>query len=46
MPQVEGRRIERVHSRSGCAAKNLLLILDNCEHVLEPVAAIANAICT
>jgi len=43
MAQVEGRRVdESIPQWLRC--KKLLLIFDNCEHVLEPVAAIANAI--
>ncbi|HTU82265.1 MAG TPA: tetratricopeptide repeat protein [Candidatus Acidoferrales bacterium] len=41
MPQVEGRRIDDSIPR-WLRRKQLLLILDNCEHVLEAVAAIAN----
>jgi predicted ATPase/class 3 adenylate cyclase len=43
MPQVEGRRIDESIVQ-WLRRKNLLLILDNCEHVLEPVAAIASAV--
>jgi predicted ATPase/class 3 adenylate cyclase len=43
MPQVEGRRIDESIPQ-WLRRKKLLLILDNCEHVLEPVAAIAGAI--
>jgi predicted ATPase/class 3 adenylate cyclase len=43
MPQVEGRRVDESIPQ-WLRRKKLLLILDNCEHVLEPVAAIANAI--
>ncbi len=43
MPQVEGRRIDESLPQ-WLRRKKLLLILDNCEHVLETVAAIANAI--
>jgi predicted ATPase/class 3 adenylate cyclase len=43
MPQVEGRRIDE-SIPPWLRRKKLLLILDNCEHVLETVAAIANAI--
>ncbi len=43
MPQVEGRRIDDSIPQ-WLRRKKLLLILDNCEHVLEAVAAIANAI--
>jgi predicted ATPase/class 3 adenylate cyclase len=43
MPQVEGRRIDDAIPK-WLRRKKLLLILDNCEHVLEPVAAIANAV--
>ncbi len=42
MPQVEGRRIDESIPQ-WLSRKKLLLILDNCEHVLEAVAAIANA---
>ncbi len=43
MPQVEGRRIDESIPQ-WLRHKKLLLILDNCEHVLEPVATIADAI--
>ena len=43
MPQVEGRRIDE-SIPLWLKRKRLLLILDNCEHVLEAVAAIADAI--
>jgi predicted ATPase len=43
MPQVEGRRIDESIPQ-WLRRKKLLLILDNCEHVLETVAAIADAI--
>jgi class 3 adenylate cyclase len=43
MPQVEGRRIDESIPQ-WLRRKKLLLILDNCEHVLEPVAAIANVV--
>ena len=43
MPQVEGRRIDESIPQ-WLRRKSMLLILDNCEHVLEPVAAIAHAI--
>ncbi|MGA8532974.1 MAG: tetratricopeptide repeat protein [Candidatus Tumulicola sp.] len=43
MPQVEGRRIDESITQ-WLRRKKLLLILDNCEHVLEAVAAIANAV--
>ncbi len=43
MPQVEGRRIDESIPQ-WLRRKKLLLILDNCEHVLEAVAAIANAV--
>ena len=43
MPQVEGRRIDESIPQ-WLRRKNLLLILDNCEHVLEAVAAIADGI--
>jgi predicted ATPase/class 3 adenylate cyclase len=43
MPQVEGRRIDESIPQ-WLRRKKLLLILDNCEHVLEPVAAITNAV--
>ncbi len=43
MPQVEGRRIDESIPQ-WLRRKKLLLILDNCEHVLETVAAIANAV--
>ncbi len=43
MAQVEGRRIDESIPQ-WLRRKKLLLILDNCEHVLEPVAAIAHAI--
>ena len=41
--QVEGRRVDESIPQ-WLHRKKLLLILDNCEHVLEPVAAIADAI--
>jgi len=43
MPQVEGRRIDESIPQ-WLRRKKLLLILDNCEHVLETVAGIADAI--
>ena len=43
MPQVEGRRVDESIPQ-WLRRKKLLLILDNCEHVLEPVAAIADTI--
>ena len=43
MPQVEGRRIDE-SIQQWLRRKKLLLILDNCEHVLEAVAVIANAV--
>jgi predicted ATPase/class 3 adenylate cyclase len=43
MPQVEGRRVDE-SIPPWLRRKKLLLILDNCEHVLEPVAGIADAI--
>jgi predicted ATPase len=43
MPQVEGRRIDDSIPQ-WLRRKKLLLILDNCEHVLETVAGIADAI--
>jgi predicted ATPase/class 3 adenylate cyclase len=43
MPQVEGRRIDE-SIPLWLKRKKLLLILDNCEHVLETAAAIANGI--
>jgi len=43
MAQVEGRRVDESIPQ-WLRRKKLLLILDNCEHVLEPVAAIADAI--
>jgi predicted ATPase/class 3 adenylate cyclase len=43
MAQVEGRRIDESIPQ-WLRRKKLLLILDNCEHVLEPVAAITNAV--
>jgi predicted ATPase/class 3 adenylate cyclase len=43
MPQVEGRRLDESIPQ-WLRRKKLLLILDNCEHVLEPVAAIADVI--
>jgi predicted ATPase/class 3 adenylate cyclase len=43
MTQVEGRRVDESIPQ-WLKRKKLLLILDNCEHVLEAVAAIANAI--
>ncbi|MDQ6767920.1 MAG: NB-ARC domain-containing protein [Candidatus Eremiobacteraeota bacterium] len=43
MTQAEGRRVDESISQ-WLKRKRLLLILDNCEHVLETVAAIANAI--
>jgi predicted ATPase/class 3 adenylate cyclase len=43
MPQVEGRRIDESIA-PWLRRKKLLLILDNCEHVLEAVAAIASAL--
>ena len=43
MPQVEGRRIDESIPQ-WLRRKKLLLILDNCEHVLEPVATIANTV--
>ncbi len=43
MPQVEGRRIDESIPQ-WLRRKKLLLILDNCEHVLEPAAAIADAV--
>ena len=43
MPQVEDRRVDESIPQ-WLRRKKLLLILDNCEHVLETVAAIANAI--
>jgi predicted ATPase/class 3 adenylate cyclase len=41
--QVEGRRVDESIPQ-WLKRKKLLLILDNCEHVLEAVAAIANAV--
>ena len=43
MTQVEGRRVDESIPQ-WLKRKKLLLILDNCEHVLEAVAAIADAI--
>lgn len=43
MAQVEGRRVDESIPQ-WLKRKKLLLILDNCEHVLEAVAAIADAI--
>ena len=43
MPQVEGRRIDESIPQ-WLRRKRLLLILDNCEHVLDQVAAIANTV--
>jgi predicted ATPase/class 3 adenylate cyclase len=43
MAQVEGRRVDESISQ-WLRRKKLLLILDNCEHVLESVAGIADAI--
>jgi predicted ATPase/class 3 adenylate cyclase len=43
MPQVEGCRIDKSIPQ-WLRRKKLLLILDNCEHILEPVAAITNAV--
>jgi predicted ATPase/class 3 adenylate cyclase/Tfp pilus assembly protein PilF len=43
MPQVEGRRIDESIA-PWLRRKKLLLILDNCEHVLEAVATISNGI--
>ncbi|MBV8529872.1 MAG: adenylate/guanylate cyclase domain-containing protein [Candidatus Eremiobacteraeota bacterium] len=43
MAQVEGRRVDESIPQ-WLRRKKLLLIFDNCEHVLETVAAIANAI--
>jgi predicted ATPase/class 3 adenylate cyclase len=43
MPQVEGRRIDESIPQ-WLKRKKLLLILDNCEHVLETVAAIADGV--
>ncbi|HEV2909428.1 MAG TPA: adenylate/guanylate cyclase domain-containing protein [Candidatus Eremiobacteraceae bacterium] len=43
MTQVEGRRVDESIIQ-WLKRKKLLLILDNCEHVLETVAAIANSI--
>jgi class 3 adenylate cyclase len=43
MPQVEDRRLDESLAQ-WLRRKRLLLILDNCEHVLEPVAAIADIV--
>ena len=43
MTQAEGRRIDESISQ-WLKRKKLLLILDNCEHVLETIASIADAI--
>jgi predicted ATPase/class 3 adenylate cyclase len=43
MAQVEGRRVDESIPQ-WLKRKKLLLIFDNCEHVLEPIASIANAI--
>ena len=43
MAQVEGRRVDDSIPQ-WLKRKKLLLVLDNCEHVLEAVATIANAI--
>ena len=43
MPQVEGRRVDESIPK-WLRRKSVLLILDNCEHVLEAVAAIADAL--
>jgi predicted ATPase/class 3 adenylate cyclase len=43
MTQAEGRRVDESIPQ-WLKRKKLLLILDNCEHVLEAVAGIANAI--
>jgi predicted ATPase/Tfp pilus assembly protein PilF len=43
MTQAEGRRVDESIPQ-WLKRKKLLLILDNCEHVLETVAAIANSI--
>jgi predicted ATPase/class 3 adenylate cyclase len=43
MAQVEGRRVDEAIPQ-WLKRKKLLLILDNCEHVLETVAGVANAI--
>jgi predicted ATPase/class 3 adenylate cyclase len=43
MPQVEGRRIDESIPQ-WLRRKKLLLILDNCEHILEPVAAITDSV--
>jgi predicted ATPase/class 3 adenylate cyclase len=43
MPQVEGRRIDESIA-PWLKRKKLLLILDNCEHVLETAAGIADSI--
>jgi predicted ATPase/class 3 adenylate cyclase len=43
MAQVEGRRVDESIPQ-WLRRKKLLLIFDNCEHVLEPVASIADAV--
>ncbi|MBC5825003.1 MAG: adenylate/guanylate cyclase domain-containing protein, partial [Candidatus Eremiobacteraeota bacterium] len=43
MPQAQGQRLDE-SLPLWLKGKSLLLILDNCEHVLEPVASIADSI--